>query len=371
MKSLIAAVGVGVVVVAGAARAERKPVVAAHVGIATRVFRPTNLVRNWRGDAEKDLRCVVWYPAVESAVEVKQFIGPADAPLFEAGMAAPGATLATAPSKHGWPMVLLSHGTGGSALQMSWLGIALARAGYIAVAVDHPGNNANGKLTPEGMALWWERATDLSQVLDGMLADKEFGKNIDQARVGAAGYSLGGYTVLELGGAQTEVREMISLCKENADAAVCHVPEMRGMGTPEEILHAVKKTSAISLAQSGDLFSDDRIGAVFAIAPALAFTMTEDSLRAMRMPLEMVVGTNDNIAPARDNAEYVRIEVKGAKLTTLPHVGHYTFLDTCTAQGKKTLERYCEDSREVDRDAVHGRVAGMAVGFFDKSLRGK
>ena len=313
---------------------------------------------------------MVWYPAVESAVEVRQFVGPKDAPDFEAGMAAPEAALATGPKK-GWPLVLLSHGAGGSAMQMAWLGTALARAGFVVVAVDHPGDNAEGKLTAEGMTLWWERATDLSQVLDGMLADAEFGKKLDEAKVGAAGFSLGGYTVLELAGAQTDASEFFEMCRENADAAVCHLPEMRGMGTPTEVLRAVRKTSAISLARSNELYSDDRIDAVFAMAPAVAFTMTEDSLRAIRLPVEMVVGDADRMAPAKDNAEYVRVEVRGAKLTMLPHVDHYTFLDTCTAEGKKTLERYCEDGRDVDRDAVHARVAGMAVGFFEKALRVK
>jgi predicted dienelactone hydrolase len=177
--------------------------------------------------------------------------------------------------------------------------------------------------------------------------------------------------VLELAGAQTDVHELLALCKEHADTAVCQSPELRGIGTPEEIFQKVRKSSAVSLAQSADLFSDDRIGAVFAIAPGLGFTMTEDSLRSIRMPMEMVVGEDDHQAPAKDNARYVRDEVKGSKLTMLPHVGHYTFLNTCTAEGKKTLERYCEDSREVDRDAVHARVAVMAVGFFDRSLRGK
>jgi hypothetical protein len=139
MKTLINAAAVGLVLVAGLARAEKKPAEALHVGIATRVFHPTNLVRDWRGDPEKGIRCVVWYPAVETAVEVKQFVGPKDDPDFEAGMAAPDAALAVAPKK-GWPMVLLSHGTGGSAMQMAWLGTALARAGFIAVALDHPGN---------------------------------------------------------------------------------------------------------------------------------------------------------------------------------------------------------------------------------------
>ena len=377
MKTRIGAAAVGLMLVAAVGGAEKiaaaqnRPAVQAHVGVTTRVFHPTNLERNWRGDAEKGLRCVVWYPAVDSAVEVKQTVGPKDDPLFEAGMAAPDAALAQPPGKHGWPMVLLSHGTGGSALQMAWLGTALARAGFIAVAANPPGKNAEGKLTAEALLLWWERATDLSQMLDGMLADPEFGKKIDPEKIGAAGYGLGGYAVLELAGAQTDVHDYFDRCKENADAAVCHMPEMRSMGTPLDVLHAVRKTSAVSLAESDGLFSDDRIGAVFAMAPEMAFTLTQDSLRGIRLPLEMVVGDGDNLAPSKENAGYVRGEVRGAKLTALPHVGHYAFFDTCAAEGKKTQERYCEDGKDVDRDAVHARVEGIAVGFFDKALKVK
>jgi predicted dienelactone hydrolase len=370
MKSLLRAGVVSLLFVAAFAQAEKKPL---RVGVTKRVFHPTNLVRNWRGDPERDLRCTVWYPAVDTAVEVKQEIGPPGAPLFEAGMAAPDAELA--PKAKGWPLVLLSHGTGGSAMQMAWLGTALARAGFIAVAVDHPGNNSDGKLTAEGFALWWERATDLSQVLDGMLADPEFGKKIDQDRIGAAGFSIGGYTVLELAGAQTDIAELYVGCRQQPDRAGCLVPEMKGLPgdlkTTDDFLHAVRKTSGESLARSGELFSDDRIGAVFAIAPALGFTQTEESLRAIRMPVELVVGDDDRIAPAKDNAGYVRSQVRGARLTTLPHVSHYTFLDVCTADGKAKLAQYCEDEKEVDRAAVHEKVAGMAVAFFDRGLKVK
>jgi predicted dienelactone hydrolase len=368
-------VAVGLVLLAAVARAEKKSAAGTHVGVTKRVFHPTNLIRNWRGDPEKDLRCTVWYPAVDTAVEVKQEIGPPGAPLFEAGMAAPDAELAPGPKGKGWPLVLLSHGTGGSALQMAWLGTALAQAGFVAVAVDHPGNNSNGKLTAEGFALWWERATDLSQVLDGMLADPEFGKRIDQDKIGAAGFSIGGYAVLELAGAQTDISELYVGCRQNPDRAGCLVPEMRGLPgdlkTTDDFLHAVRKTSGESLARSGELFSDDRIGAVFAIAPALGFTQTEESLRAIRTPVEMVVGDDDRVAPAKENAGYLRSEIRGARLTILPHVQHYTFLDVCTAVGKAKLGQYCEDPAEVDREAVHEKVAGMAVGFFDRALKVK
>jgi predicted dienelactone hydrolase len=371
MRVVVGAAVAGLVLM-GVARAEKQPAAATHVGVTHKVFHP-KASRNWRGDEQKDLRCIVWYPAAEMAVEVPQLVGPPNAPLFEAGSASPNAALA--PSMNGRPLILLSHGSGGSAIQMAWLGTELARAGFIAVAVDHPGNNSGSPLTPEGFILWWERATDLSQVLDGMLADDEFGKRIDQSRMGAAGFSLGGYTVLELAGAQTDISILFDMCRQNPDTAACTAPEMRSLPadlkTPEGLLHAVRKTSGESLARSADLFSDDRIGAVFAIAPVLGFTQTEESLRAIRLPVEMVVGDDDRNAPAKDNASYIRANIRGAKLTLLPHVRHYTFLDTCTAAGKQELGQVCDDDKAIDRDAVHAQVAAMAVTFFRKALRVK
>jgi predicted dienelactone hydrolase len=370
MNALLTSVAVGLVLLPAVVQAEKRA--DGHVGVTRRVFHPTNLVRNWRGDPEKDLRCTVWYPAVDSALEVKQEIGPPGGPLFEAGMAAPDAVLR--PGKK-LPLILLSHGSGGSAVQMAWLGTALAQAGFVAVAVDHPGNNANEKLTAEGFALWWERATDLSQVLDGMLADPEFGGRIDPDKIGAAGFSLGGYTVLELAGAQTDISVVYKQCRDQPDTPECVSPEMRtlpeGLNTPTDILHAVRKTSGESLARSGELFSDDRIGAVFAIAPGLGSALTEESLRAIREPVEIVVGDDDQLAPAKDNGGLVRSQIRGAKITLLPHVRHYTFLDTCTAAAKEKLGQMCEDAAGVDRDAVHERVAQMAVGFFAKELKVK
>ena len=340
----------------------------AKVGVVRRIFTAAQIPakRNWRG-AKAELDAVVWYPAINTAVETRQFIGPPDAPLFEAGSAMPHAPFA--PSLGKWPLVLLSHGTGGNSMQMAWLGTALARAGFIAVAVDHPGDNSatDAPLTPEGMALWWERATDLSNVLDGMLADPEFGPKIDSRLIAAAGYSLGGYTVLELAGARTDISAFFDQCRQKDDSAVCHVPEMRGMGSIDEILQKVRKTSGESLARSGDSFRDPRIQAVFAIAPALGFTQTPESLRQIRIPVEMVVGADDRTAPAEQNASYVRANIRGARETILPHGTHYTFLDTCTAQGVAKLPSYCGDSAQ--RDGVHAQVAGMAVGFLYHALK--
>ena len=86
---------------------------------------------------------------------------------------------------------------------MAWFGCTLAANGYIAVAVNHPGNNGAEGYTVLGFSTWWERARDLSTVIDAMLADPAFGSRIDARRIGAAGFSLCGYTVIEIAGGIT------------------------------------------------------------------------------------------------------------------------------------------------------------------------
>jgi predicted dienelactone hydrolase len=252
---------------------------------------------------------------------------------------------------------------------MAWLGTALARAGYVAAAVNHPGNNSLEPYTAEGFVLWWERATDLSEVIDGMLADEEFGPKIDKDRIGAAGFAIGGYTVLALGGARADISVIVDLCKQQPDAPVCHLPEMKEMGTPEQMLAAVRKTSGVSLARSNESYMDPRVHAILAIAPTVGMTLTRDSLRSMKVPAFLVVGSADPIATPKDNADLIRSRMHRARAAVLPNVAHYTFLDTCTAGGKQQLGVFCEDPAGVDREAVHAEVEEMAVGFFDHELR--
>jgi predicted dienelactone hydrolase len=353
---------------AGAAGPKSVPV-AEKVGVTERVFHPAAR-RNWRGAQQQELRCIIWYPAAENVGESVQVIGPPASPLMIEGKAAPHAEMAPALEKR--PLILLSHGSGGSAAQMAWLGIALARAGMIAVAVNHPGNNALEPYTPEGFMLWWERATDMSEVLDGMLADEDFGPRIDTRMIGAAGFSLGGYTVLELAGARTDVTAVERTCTEHPELEMCHTPEMKDLPHGASLLERVRKTSGESLARSADSFRDPRVKAVFAIAPGPGMALTAESLKQLRVPAEVVVGASDRFAPAAGNADWIRENGHGVREVVLPGgVGHYTFLSTCTDAGRKEMGVYCEDAPGVNRDAVHVQVSGMAVEFFERDLKWK
>jgi len=333
------------------------------VGFSLRQFSAPR-DHNWRGSDDRTLTGIVWYPAENGADAKDQYVGPPDAPLFYAGRAAKDATLAPASAR--FPLVALSHGTGGSAMQMAWLGTYLAARGYIVVAVNHPGNNAVTGYTTQGFAEGWERARDISIVISDMLADPRFGGEIDPDRIGAAGFSYGGYTMMELAGATTDVNRLLAWCDEQKGA--CNPPEMpdfldkfKSIRQQPEVQH--------SMLHSGDSYRDARIRAVFAIAPAVARAFTAESLQEIAIPVDIVAGGADTMAPPTENARFFAANIRNAQLTILPGgVGHYTFLDVGTDAGKKQLPDLFVDKPGVDREAVHKQVAAMAADFFDKEL---
>ncbi len=342
---------------------QKAPPVLGHVGFSVRQFT-TPEGYNWRGSEERTLSVVIWYPSEASADEKEQAIG--DPPFFLAGRAAKDASLA--PSFGTYPLIALSHGTGGSALQMAWLGTYLAARGNIVVAVNHPGNNAVTGYTPQGFLEAWERAKDISTVIDGMLADRRFGSKIDRDRIGAAGFSLGGYTMLELAGATTNFAGLIGWCEQPEHRASCNPPEMPDLVAKFE---AMKDQPDVrqSLQRAADSYRDPRIKAIFAIAPAIARAFHLESLKQIDIPVSIVAGAGDSIVPPAENAQVIANNIKGAQLTILPGgVGHYTFLDVGTDLGKSKMPQFFSDNPGVDREAVHKQVAEMAADFFEKQL---
>jgi predicted dienelactone hydrolase len=337
------------------------------VGISDRSFVP-NGSYDWRAAQTHALLVTIWYPASPSAVARTQTLGPPGAPLFIAGSAAPDAKLTDLP--HRFPLVLLSHGTGGSAMQLAWLGNYLAAHGYIAAAVNHPGDNALEPYTLQGFMLWWLRARDLGIVLDRLLADPVFGPRIDKSRVGAAGFSLGGYTMIELAGGVTNPQSVLDYCDSPRSHGTCNIHEFPDLARKAKQLLKTDSSFAAAFARGNESYRDSRIRAVFCIAPALGVAFSPETLTNISVPVEIVAGAADPIAPPPDNAEYLAHHIRHAKITILPGgVAHYTFLDSCGPAGKKNLPVYCADARGVDRQRVHEEVAAMAARFFDANLR--
>lgn len=345
------------------------------VSMAQRSFIPPEPY-HWRGAQTHALVTTIWYPADSEAREETQWIGPPNAPLFNAGKAIPGAKVAGAKIAPGrFPLIALSHGTGGSAMIMGWFASGLAAHGYIVAAVNHPGNNATETYTTQGFVLWWERARDLSVVIDKMLADSVFAAGIDRKRIGAAGFSLGGYTMIEIAGGITRRSLYIDFCHSpKADGICADPPEFPGLTA--KFLNA-EQTAAkehelemqSSLQHASDSFRDQRVRAVFAMAPALGPAFDPESLSRISIPVAIVAGNADTNVPVASSAEFFAQHIPHATLKLLPGVDHYTFLAVCTDRGRQAQPQLCSVDTAIDRDAVHNDTVGQAADFFAAHLK--
>ncbi len=316
----------------------------------------------WDGAGPRPVAATVWYPA-EDAEQAAVLIPP-KRPVFFMGHAARNAPLVRSDTRH--PVVLLSHGTGGAALQMMWLGSALAAHGYVVVAVDHHGNTAaESAYDARGFRLVWERIPDLGVALDRLAADPTFGPRIDTGNVSAVGFSLGGYTVLGLAGARTDLDRLQAFCAgANADGT-CE-PQGEYPDAAQDFADMLEDDPALAAAfeRAGDDYGDPRIDRIVTIAPAIGQAFSSEALSVINLPVLIIVGSEDDVAPATTNAAHIGAHLSSGRLEILEGAGHYVFLAQCTARGRRHVPA-CVDPDGVDRGDVHQRVISAVIDFLD------
>ena len=328
-----------------------------------RFFYQDPIRSNWEETGPRPLVTDVWYPAVETAMEEAIFLGPPELPFFYTGKAAKGAE----PLAQGsFPLILLSHGTGGLSLQLGWLATSLAAEGYIVAAVNHHGNNGLEPYIAKGFLHYWERAKDLTSVLNQLLQEKILSGRINQNQIGAAGFSLGGYTVIAVAGGMTNVQAFRDIYKfSGRDISEDIPPEFTDKTAFIEEFNSLDQYVAIADASH----RDKRIKAAFAIAPVLGAAFSQTGLSSVDIPIKIVVGNADQLAPANSNAKYFAKYIKNAELTILEKVGHYTFLGEATEAGQRELPMLCLDEDGIDRAAIHKITSQLASEFFEAQLK--
>lgn len=218
------------------------------------------------------------------------------------------------------PVVLLSHGTGGAVEDLSWLAEPLADAGILVAGVDHHGNSYKDVYLPEGFSFTWERARDVSLLLDYLVSRHD----IDEQKIGAAGFSIGGYTVAAFLGARTNPEALNAVL-----SGLVPAPQLPEYPNVVEQLHSRYTEDQISarISDGGKSVADERIRAGFVIAPAIGRLLDPRSLRAISAPFEIRWGGADDITPAEDNAlVYLDSVPKASGRNVGAQVGHYDFL---------------------------------------------
>ena len=215
------------------------------------------------------------------------------------------------------PLVLVSHGTGGSAAQMAWLAEPLVVAGFDVASVDHHGNNTIDGYLPEGFAFPWERARDLRFALDWLATRRELGA------VGAAGFSIGGYTAAAMLGARLDRQIVGAIVLGHIELPP--LPEYPNLQA-DLIARVPPGRLQAAIAESDADYRDNRVGAAFLVSPAAGQIVTTASLSEIHRPVAIRWGEADDIAPPAENAERYAL-IPGADARSVgASVGHYEFL---------------------------------------------
>lgn len=261
------------------------------------------------------------------------------------------------------PLVVVSHGSGGNMLGLTWLGAGLAEAGAIVLMMNHPGSTSRDSY-PTQTAYLDRRTDDLSAALDAVLADPEWAGRIDTDRISVLGFSLGGGTALQMGGARFESQRYRAFCETYAEQATgCDWMQSDGFNLMDWPASA-----------EADL-RDDRISRVMAFDPAFGFSWDPDSLAASDAPTLLV-----NLGPTGFGSEWFGVGV-GPDAADLPAImpdttyaviddsWHFSFLPECRFYAPLLIwwegeDPICSDPWGSDRGRVHQRIVSMASDFI-------
>ncbi len=164
---------------------------------------------------KQTLTLAIWYPTA-AQTKPHTYGGPTSGKV--AVDAAPLASVA------GYPLLVFSHGYGGSGLGSVFFTEALAARGWIVACPDHHDRHAAVRIRtgqqkdfdrrgllqyakkiaasgPDDRLKYLYRLDEMRLALDSMLTSDSFGKLIDKNRIAVGGHSFGGFTALGISGA--------------------------------------------------------------------------------------------------------------------------------------------------------------------------
>ena len=316
---------------------------ATHVNAETVGLRLFDIYMPHHGKAAES---AFWYPAQSSGQSETVF----ENPVFKGVMAEPDAPLAE--GHH--PVILLSHGLGGSIRSVAWLARGLTARGATVISVSHL-NSTWGSLDLSEGVKHWTRTQDLTSALDFILSHSDISQNLNLNNVMAAGFSFGGWTALSLGGAKANHGGLLSACDAEKQLLYCTPPLFDEINSAE-----------INVDIWNADHSDPRIHHVAAIDPGLVWGLTGADLSNLVGSVTLIgLGKGTNRLSGTDfDASGFASRIPQAQIIRFSQANHFTAMPLCTTFGQDILkddndDPVCTDPPGADRPAVHQHIVAV------------
>ena len=236
-----------------------------------------------------------------------------------------------------FPLVLISHGNGGSGLVYRTLAHHLARHGFVVGMPEHPFNNRLDNSWEKTVQNLANRSRHLQLAINHLLDHPRFSAFLQPNTVGLIGHSVGGYTALALAGG-----EPASFPWESADNQFHPIP------TP----------------------ADSRVKALVLLAPAAMWFRAEGALRNVQVPILLLTGEVDVHTPI----EHAQVVLNGvpdpAKIRhrVVENAGHFSFLSPFPEARVSPAFPPSQDPPGFDRASFHNELNAEVLAFLSQEL---
>ncbi len=245
-----------------------------------------------------------------------------------------------------FPLVIISHGSGGSPILYRTISTFLAKNGYIVVMIEHNRNNRlNNELEGKDQN-FTNRLRHIKLTIDFMYATNEFKEHLQPNCVAVIGHSIGASTALVLAGG-------IPISNQDYYSKFGHP----NLGQQEK-----KEKELIT--------TDTRIKALVLLALTPGWFIGSESLKNVNIPVMILNAEKDSyisnfqtdlfVEKLRSNSYFIFQIVKNA--------GHFSFLSPFPESIKSKVGLASTDPDGFDREKFHCQFPTDILNFLKSKL---
>ncbi len=300
----------------------------------------------WEPEQNIRLDTAIWYPTRRSASELNYGDW-----IFRSARRAP------LPQER-FPLILLSHDTGGCRFSLHPLAIALAGKGFIVAAPTHMQDNMNHIPQIFTLGQLESRTHELRTLIDALLRTEPFSRAIDAGHIGVVGVGPGATAALLLAGGRLDGSGWTHYCfKAGTRDPYC---------TPWVAPHMTLMASAINPLAD---WRDTRIKAAALIAPAYGMFCSARSLKGVAAPVLLLRADLDAINRAPNHADAIRAHLPmPPAYAVLEHSDNAALMGECAPALTQLLPDLCRTSPGIDRKETQRQMAEHVTAFMQTHL---